>query len=402
MKYIFLLLILFITLQTSCQQRDTVTVTTTKEFIHAIKSNRVIKVNSKRLNFKQTLQFNHITNLSVISKKEASTLFFDGNFNAVSIRNSKNILLSQINLEMKINTAYCRAHTIQLLESKNITFNNCSISGSGKDCSHLDADDLIKSERSDISFENVIFKDIPSKINDDCKTNIAFKTCTFYVSEKEKVVYPHLDFQNCTFFRSNQVPFLKKYNGFYPKKPVLVNAEIIAKNPPWLYPYDEGELGGLCNNTCKVSASSTLSAKTKNSYTTKNLIDFDTNTAWVEGKNDSGIKERITYKVTDILGDAESWRMSLDATIVNGYTKNLNTWKNNNRVKSFNMYRNGILIAQINLNDTPKAQKINFGEIGYQNFPNIGETFEFEITGIYPGNKFDDTAVSLFIFSCHP
>lgn len=153
-----------------------------------------------------------------------------------------------------------------------------------------------------------------------------------------------------------------------------------------------------CGGSVKsIIASSVLKENNEINYAPKNAHDFDKNTAWVEGKPDYGIGEFIEYcfdfsEIEDYNGGLGINRILL----ANGYKKVLQTWKNNSRVKQLNVYLNGKPYAILNLLDAFEIQTIDIGEI---NFPANKETkIKFEITQVYEGNKYKDTAISLLMF----
>lgn len=125
--------------------------------------------------------------------------------------------------------------------------------------------------------------------------------------------------------------------------------------------------------------------------------DFNKNTAWVEGNTDFGIGEFIEYcfdfsEMEEYKGDLGINRIIL----ANGYKKNKLTWKNNSRVKQLKVYLNDRPYAILNLLDSFEIQTIEMGEI---KFPANKETIlKFEITQVYEGKKYKDTAISLLMF----
>jgi len=411
MKSFASILLLFLSVNLCSQINDTIHVFNSNQFLSAIQSNRTIIVNSKQLKFEKTLTLDNIHNLSITSEANTTLYFSNPNEDLISLHKSNTILFSKINVKSKVDREYCKGNVINATSSKNIQFLSCDISGAGKNCTNSDAGFLVQGWESHLIFRNNTLREISSKIhNENSQTNnISFQDCSFHLSKEDSINYPQLHFKNCTLYKGKSVLISKKYNGYYPKKVAVIQAEILTQKAPWHSEYDGGVFEGSCDNTCIVSATSTLNSTKKYNYTPKNLISFDgynqdgkVINAWVEGVSGSGIGEKVIYEVVDILGSGEPWRMFLDFTIVNGYAKNLSTWNNNNRVKTLHMYRNGVLIAKIQLHDVPNEQKVNLKELGYKNYPNIGEIIEFEIVEVYKGKKYDDTAISLLIFDCAP
>ena len=123
-------------------------------------------------------------------------------------------------------------------------------------------------------------------------------------------------------------------------------------------------VGGGCSWYCgggnyKVAASSELTTQNHNSYKAKSANDLSYLTAWVEGKEGSGIGEYIEYSFQN-----NSPRIT-SIIISNGYMKSDNTWKNNNRVKSLKLYVNGKVFGILNLTDSKTDHIYNLGKHVY-------------------------------------
>lgn len=189
------------------------------------------------------------------------------------------------------------------------------------------------------------------------------------------------------------------------QKKTVIKSNIYADYPAWSNDYD-GEFENACPNTCEISTTSTLKSNNGITYHAKNMyqtnLDNSINTAWVEGGHGSGIGEKIRFKIVAIFADYEHWRLFADFTMINGYAKNEKTWKANNRIKRLKMYRNGNVIAEIYLEDTPNVQTFSLGKILSDNLLAINEVIEFEIMEVYKGNTYDDTAVTFFSLTCSP
>jgi hypothetical protein len=148
-----------------------------------------------------------------------------------------------------------------------------------------------------------------------------------------------------------------------------------------------------------VNVSSTLSSK----YSTKNMFDFDFNTAWAEGINGDGIGEKIEIELN---------KYPLVAIcLINGYTKNADLYKSNNRIKKLKIdieyvdYKdstkldiesNEVVLKDFEFQDVSKN---NFGSIisvigdygeGYRQITKITLT----VLDVYKGIKYTDTCIS--------
>lgn len=197
--------------------------------------------------------------------------------------------------------------------------------------------------------------------------------------------------------------------------------------------------GGFSKNFLKFSASSELQANSKLNinYSPINLSDKDLNSSWVDGKDDYGINETISFKV-----DTGFFNPSLDYEyfngkfhFINGVYKTINLYNANSRVKRFELLHNGVKVCDLSLNDFRGVQKtdassfFDFSEIPvYANDVdavvmlkdlnevklnpktfnlNIGAKFKIKVNDVitlkilevYPGLKWKDTAITeIFIY----
>ncbi len=163
-------------------------------------------------------------------------------------------------------------------------------------------------------------------------------------------------------------------------------------------------VGGGCSWYCgggkdTQTASSELKAQGTNTYEAKNAHDLSYETAWVEGVSGYGIGEYLEYHV-----QPENPRIT-EIIIVNGYVKSPGAWKNNSRVKTLKMYMDDKLHAILELEDTMAEQHFKVDPIGYgdrQNFDLLKKKasfkMKFEITDVYKGLKWDDTAITEIYF----
>ena len=140
-----------------------------------------------------------------------------------------------------------------------------------------------------------------------------------------------------------------------------------------------------------VSASSELTAQDHNTYTAKSANDLSYLTAWVEGREDSGIGEYIEYSFRN-----NSPRVT-SVIISNGYMKSDKAWKDNNRVKSLKLYVNGKNFGILALTDTRTDQTFKIGTLGH-NEDGSDLVLRFEIIEVYKGDKYDDTAITEIYF----
>ena len=153
-----------------------------------------------------------------------------------------------------------------------------------------------------------------------------------------------------------------------------------------------------CGGSVKsITASSELSEYNGITYSPGNAHDFNKNTAWVEGSSDYGIGEFIEYLFD--FSEMEDYNGTLGVNrilLANGYKKSQQTWENNSRIKRLKVYLNDEPYAILNLIDSFEIQTIEIGEIVFP--ANMETKLKFEITEVYEGKKYKDTAISLLMF----
>lgn len=136
------------------------------------------------------------------------------------------------------------------------------------------------------------------------------------------------------------------------------------------------------------TTTSELKPQAGNTYIAKNLHDYDVRTAWVEGVEGCGENEEIQFtfnmypnlKVTTI-------------EIFNGYCKDVETWKKNGRVKELQLSVDDTIIGILHCKDTYMGQSFEIGEFHCKSKEDT-MTFKLTILSTYPGDKYDDTAIS--------
>lgn len=148
-----------------------------------------------------------------------------------------------------------------------------------------------------------------------------------------------------------------------------------------------------------LTATSELKSYKGISYAASNAHDLSYQTAWVEGVPGYGVGESLTYHFPP-----ENPRIT-QIIVVNGYIKSPKAWRNNSRVKKLKMYVNGQEFAILNLEDSRAEQFFSFDPLGYADREdwNILKrkpwwTIRFEIVEVYPGDAYDDTAITEIYF----
>lgn len=156
-------------------------------------------------------------------------------------------------------------------------------------------------------------------------------------------------------------------------------------------------MGDWCSLGCAMgwheTASSYLAPQGGNYYDAARFDDGVPSTAWVEGVDGYGIGEYMFLYFTEEdfhkMDSINLWGFN----IVNGYCKNEKTWQANSRVKFLKVYHNDAPLFYIRLHDSMYLQSVGFAQVWLK----PGDEIKAEIKGIYPGTKYDDTAVSEFI-----
>lgn len=214
-----------------------------------------------------------------------------------------------------------------------------------------------------------------------------------------------------------------------------------------LYVPEKTEVDAWYNSiiSLKLTASSTLKPQGNYNYEPINASDGQTNTAWVEGKEDYGIGEKLELTIED--GSVSSIRsfeekgkventynLPFNPTLyfINGVYKTDGSFKNNSRVKRLKIYHNSIYVCDVIVNDFRGVQSIDLtsyfdisnmtvleseeknakkitlkqlkdkGELpsNYNLFESgnfklkTGDKITFEIADVYPGLKWKDTGIT--------
>lgn len=149
----------------------------------------------------------------------------------------------------------------------------------------------------------------------------------------------------------------------------------------------------------EAKASSHLSENGAISCAPSNANDFNLHTAWVEGAEGQGIGEYL-----DIVFDKQSIPFD-EIHIINGYAKSQKVWEENSRVKELKVYYNDVPVAILKLKDTRDEQLFKVGMIGPKRGSKVKNDWivRFEILDVYPGSKYEDTAITEILFDgpCH-
>mgnify|MGYP000988297934 CR=1 FL=1 len=156
-------------------------------------------------------------------------------------------------------------------------------------------------------------------------------------------------------------------------------------------------------------ASSSLIASGENTYSVKNIIDYDLNTAWVEGDTSYGIGEyfEFTFEFPENTEYAGAYQFYGICNLFNGYCKSEELWKANSRVKKLKVYYNNQFVCYVELCDTWHFQSFDIGKYFINKRDNKyldakyeiknGDVLKFEIIEAFKGSKYKDVAISEFL-----
>ena len=192
---------------------------------------------------------------------------------------------------------------------------------------------------------------------------------------------PYTDLQVC-----DRVA-MKDYNALSDVEFALL---CFVEENPVLSHFYSGNCSWYCGGQIdSVTASSALADR----YAAEKAHDFSIVTAWVEGVEGNGEGEYLRYsfpgtcpRITTVL-------------IHNGYVKNWEVWRDNARVKRLLMYYNDEPYAILNLQDTMGLQSFDVGVLGYEDKDSAPAwSIKFEILEVYPGKKYEDTAITEIYF----
>lgn len=154
---------------------------------------------------------------------------------------------------------------------------------------------------------------------------------------------------------------------------------------------------GGCSLACAISwelsASSTLTSQGGNAYDVSNLEDGKRTTAWVEGVKGYGIGQRITLTFYEPDSDNKNLKIPFHGILLtNGYSKNADVWSKNSRVKKLLVWLNSKKICYLDLDDDLYPQRFTWTPNSVMVGAN--DVIYLEIVEVYPGSKYEDTAIS--------
>jgi hypothetical protein len=131
-----------------------------------------------------------------------------------------------------------------------------------------------------------------------------------------------------------------------------------------------------------IYATSMLPATEETGFSADNAHDFYLGTAWVAK---GGVGERITYRFSK-----KSPAVSV-VTIFNGHQLDEQLWKDHARAKQLKVSANGKPVALLQLQDVTSMQTFQVGPFKGNDAP---LELSFEVTEVYPGERFGHVAIS--------
>ncbi|HZH90838.1 MAG TPA: hypothetical protein VEX70_09525 [Pyrinomonadaceae bacterium] len=157
----------------------------------------------------------------------------------------------------------------------------------------------------------------------------------------------------------------------------------------WQEYEDATECSFYCANfSVTERASSSLPSRARLKYGGAQAHDNEVGTAWVEGSKGYGVGEFLEYVITTAQPDLRVTGLS----ILNGYRKSKESWRDNSRVKRLKLYVNGKPHGVIELKDSYNYQEVKIGNVKLT--PNGKTILRFEIMEVYKGRKYSDTAIT--------
>lgn len=178
----------------------------------------------------------------------------------------------------------------------------------------------------------------------------------------------------------NENQYTQIYNGYSDD---FIENDTTKVNDSGTQPVNSDEVNRFfyTNPDLSVSASSQLEDYSGFNYSPDNLFDGNNNTCWAEGASDGGINQSIFIKSHE-----EIWIKSI--SITNGYCKNYELYRNNNRVKKIKIsFDDKELYFDLSDNFDNPVNILSFE-------PVKTSSITITIIDIYAGKKWNDTCIS--------
>ncbi|MES2465158.1 MAG: hypothetical protein V4671_31715 [Armatimonadota bacterium] len=177
-------------------------------------------------------------------------------------------------------------------------------------------------------------------------------------------------------------PPLRQFKGV----PVKENEEDIRM-------WGEGDSFEDIFESVTVRGSSALPAREGSYYDASRAHDYSLQSAWIEGKNGSGIGEYLEYTLRVTPGQHPSDAAITGLIVFNGYRKSPEIWRKNNRIRRLRVSVSGRPYGVVTLADSYAYQRVKLSDI---KLPPHSKTLtlRFTIESIYPGTTYSDTALT--------
>jgi len=158
------------------------------------------------------------------------------------------------------------------------------------------------------------------------------------------------------------------------------------------------DAGAWCSLGCAigwgVDASSSLETRNGALHTAAMADDGLPNTAWIQGRPWSKVRQRFIFRFRPQDLDYEGG--SFDSVsfwglrVINGYCRDSTTWKEYSRAKVIRVYHNKDTICDALLADSMSLQEVKFPEF----FVHLGDSVCLEVRSLYKGTKIVRPAIS--------
>jgi hypothetical protein len=167
----------------------------------------------------------------------------------------------------------------------------------------------------------------------------------------------------------------------------------VKEDPQEIKEWAEGDSFEDIFESVTVRGSSALPASEGKYYDASRVHDYNLDTAWIEGAKGDGIGEYVEYTLRVTTDKHPDDAAVMGLMVFNGYRKNRDLWQKNNRIKRLRLSVNGKSYGVVTLADSYAYQRVKIGSI---KLPPHTQTLvlRFTIESVYPGTKYNDTALT--------
>ena len=172
------------------------------------------------------------------------------------------------------------------------------------------------------------------------------------------------------------------------ERPAVKLANVAPESERAVRPARPGAPGESCvrNGFETYCVSSVLRPQFGNSYGAQNLFAGSTASAWVEGRDGSGVGEWITIEF-------DGMRVVKSITVRNGYQKSSDIFRKNNRVRQLRVTFSQGETQTFTLQDRLGQEHIDLAK------PVKAYWMKFIIDDVWAGNRYTDTAITKLVVS---